>query len=60
MKINGENKTVTETIKSGKESSGASSKKYHDNNYLNFGFTFWGSETPSVWYVEKNLVMHLW
>ena len=43
---NGDNKrkktTVTETIKSGTQSSGAS-RKYHDN-YLNFGFTFCGSE----------------
>jgi len=35
-------KTVTENIKSGTQSSGAS-RKYHDN-YLNFGFTFCGSE----------------
>lgn len=66
---NGDNKrkktTVTETIKSGTQSSGAS-RKYHDN-YLNFGFTFCGSETIPIhqwnmwiWYVEKNLVTNVW
>lgn len=47
---NGDNKrkktTVTENIKSGTQSSGAS-RKYHDN-YLNFGFTFCGSETIPI------------
>jgi hypothetical protein len=47
---NGDNKkkktTVTEAIKSGTQFSSAS-RKYHDN-YLNFGFTFCGSETIPI------------
>jgi hypothetical protein len=39
-------KTVTETIKSGTQSS-VTSHKYHDN-YLNFGFTFYGLETHPI------------
>jgi len=41
-KNNGDNKRKKTTV-SGTQSSGAS-RKYHDN-YLNFGFTFCGSET---------------
>jgi hypothetical protein len=41
-----EKKSVTDTIKSGTQSSGAS-RKYHDN-YLNFGFTFCGLETHPI------------